>query len=63
METNVARAINLSRRISPEKFSEANDHFCVLAKFAENVQECAVQHANKKLCILESLEVVSISEV
>lgn len=60
MNTNVERAINLSNRLSPESFIESHDLFWALVKYAENVQECAVQLDNMKLSILESLEEVPI---
>ena len=60
MKTNVDRTINLSSRLSPEQLYESNDLFWALVKYAENVQECAVQLDNMDLSILESLEEVPL---
>ena len=43
MQVHAERAISLSGRMSPEDVSESNDMFWALAKYAENVEESAVQ--------------------
>ena len=43
MQVHAERAISLSGRTSPEDMSESNDMFWALAKYAENVEESAVQ--------------------
>ncbi len=59
METHLGKAITLSEKMSEEKLND-DDNFWALVKYAENVQECAVQLDNLKHSILEALEEVPI---
>ncbi|MDE0129870.1 MAG: DUF86 domain-containing protein [Gammaproteobacteria bacterium] len=43
MGAQLGRAIDLSKRMSPEDLDESSDLFWALAKYAENVQESVVQ--------------------
>ena len=46
MRVHVGKAVRLTERMSPEDVNECNDLFWALAKYAENVEESAVQLDN-----------------
>lgn len=58
MQTHLGRAIDLSEQLDGDALSEDDDMFWALVKYAENVQECAVQLDNMNRSILEALEEV-----
>ncbi len=58
MQTHLGKAIALSEQLDRNAPSEDDDSFWALVKYAENVQECAVQLDNMKRSILEALEEV-----
>lgn len=60
MEQHLGKAIALSEKMSEENLNEDDDNFWALVKYAENVQECAVQLDNMKRSIFEKLEEVPI---
>ena len=58
MQTHLDKAIALSEQVDGNALSKDDHRFWALAKYAENVQECAVQLDNMKRSILEALEEV-----
>ena len=60
MTINVARATNLSSRLSFTDMNESNDLFWALAKYTENVQECAKKLDCLNHNVLEALEEVPL---
>ena len=60
MEHHVIKATSLSLRLPKTGPGEGDDDFWALVKYAENVQECAVQLDNMKRGILEALEEVPL---
>ena len=58
MQTHLGKAIELSKQLDGNAPSEDDHSFWALVKYAENVQECAVQLDNMGRSILEALEEV-----
>ena len=61
MESNLSKAIALSDKLQGDALDDGDDNFWALVKYAENVQECAVQLDNMDRSILEALEEVPIT--
>ena len=60
MESHLCKTITLSEKMHEDNLSEEDDTYWALVKYAENVQECAVQLDKMELSILEALEEVPI---